>query len=477
MKRWLRRVGIGFGILALIVSLFYVEEDWRGARIWAKTKAEYEAQGFSFDPKALIPPPVPDEQNFAASEIWKKIAVAEKGSRKSSTHDSLIDAANLVSAWQGKYNHPPKFWRLGEKLDSVPVSLFAGAQDELDALYLASRLPYCQFKVDFKKDSIPLASPEYPSSAVIALLYEHSLAALASNQSHLALNDLLLNNKLASATADLPTIVSTVIGCGAVEYMTNAVAWQGLECHSWTEDQLVVLQKSLAETDLLKSLSRNLYSEVPLVALGFIDLLQNQRHYAHSLTFINDDDPWLSFLLMISPSGWFDMARSQVCRVYISEILPVVDLKARRIYTEKLNPVSAEANAFSRSHFLLDRLLGMSVTPVAITTVDIAKAQTYLDLARVACGLERYWLVNKKYPATLAELEPKFIDAIPHDICNGEPLHYRVEADGNYTLYSVGFNGTDDGGKVVLKKDSDGKETNQIDSKQGDWVWPRLKKE
>jgi hypothetical protein len=39
--------------------------------------------------------------------------------------------------------------------------------------------------------------------------------------------------------------------------------------------------------------------------------------------------------------------------------------------------------------------------------------------------------------------------------------------DGQFILYSVGWNETDDGGVVVLKKGR----TPSIDRKEGDWVW------
>ena len=93
--------------------------------------------------------------------------------------------------------------------------------------------------------------------------------------------------------------------------------------------------------------------------------------------------------------------------------------------------------------------------------------QSSLDLARVACALERYHIAHGQYPKTLDELAPQFIENIPHDIINGQPLHYRRMNDGQFILYSVGWNETDDGGVVIFKKDSAG----YVDMNQGDWVW------
>ena len=77
-----------------------------------------------------------------------------------------------------------------------------------------------------------------------------------------------------------------------------------------------------------------------------------------------------------------------------------------------------------------------------------ARTQTSVDLARVACALERYRLANGQFPETLDGLAPTFIDALPHDVINGQPLKYHRTPDGQFVLYSVGWNQTDDGGKV-----------------------------
>jgi len=95
----------------------------------------------------------------------------------------------------------------------------------------------------------------------------------------------------------------------------------------------------------------------------------------------------------------------------------------------------------------------------------IAAIQSSIDLARIACALERYRLAHGQYPETLDALAPQFIGKLPHDIINGQPLHYRRTDDGKFLLYSVGWNETDDGGQVAFKKDG------SEDREKGDWVW------
>ena len=62
-----------------------------------------------------------------------------------------------------------------------------------------------------------------------------------------------------------------------------------------------------------------------------------------------------------------------------------------------------------------------------------------------------------------------FVEKLPHDIINGQPLKYRRTEDRHYALYSVGWNETDEGGTVVPGKAE--KAAEQQAPLEGDWVW------
>jgi hypothetical protein len=96
--------------------------------------------------------------------------------------------------------------------------------------------------------------------------------------------------------------------------------------------------------------------------------------------------------------------------------------------------------------------------------------QNLANMARVAIALERYRLEQGSYPGSLNALAPAFIRALPHDIINGRPLHYYPTSDGQFVLYSVGWNERDDGGVVALTKKGG------VDINRGDWVWRYPKK-
>ena len=99
-------------------------------------------------------------------------------------------------------------------------------------------------------------------------------------------------------------------------------------------------------------------------------------------------------------------------------------------------------------------------------TSKVAFEQDTTGQAVIACGLERYRLANGSFPDALEKLVPAYLKAVPLDVVNGEAPHYRLNADGTYLLYSDGWDGKDDGGKLVLKPDKSG-----VDIMKSDWVW------
>jgi len=84
----------------------------------------------------------------------------------------------------------------------------------------------------------------------------------------------------------------------------------------------------------------------------------------------------------------------------------------------------------------------------AVATVSGESPQDRLELRRrfitVAAALARHHAVAGTYPSTLAELGP-LLPTVPLDPWSGKPLLYRAEG-GTYVLYSVGFDGVDNGG-------------------------------
>ena len=175
----------------------------------------------------------------------------------------------------------------------------------------------------------------------------------------------------------------------------------------------------------------------------------------------------MSFVRFV-PRGWLLQNAKFAVKTMHEQILPLVDATAHRVYRDRaaksstyIQTVSVSPYNFFVKHF-----------GVVFASARFAKMQTTLELAVLACGLERYRLETGSYPDQLERLVPKFASNIPHDIVTGEPLKYRRDGAG-YLVYSVGWNGRDDSGAFPKVEEHN---TGFIQNKgerheEGDWVW------
>jgi hypothetical protein len=74
-------------------------------------------------------------------------------------------------------------------------------------------------------------------------------------------------------------------------------------------------------------------------------------------------------------------------------------------------------------------------------------AQARLRCAAAALATERFRLVERRWPDDLGALVPRYLDAVPSDPFDGQPLRRRRWADG-LVIYSLGPDRIDDGGKL-----------------------------
>ena len=97
------------------------------------------------------------------------------------------------------------------------------------------------------------------------------------------------------------------------------------------------------------------------------------------------------------------------------------------------------------------------------------RIQTERSVVLCAIALKRFALRHGTSPASLEELVPEFLPAVPVDYMDGKPVRYRRQNDGSSILYSVGEDGMDDGGDASLQP----KTASERDLwKRKDFVWP-----
>jgi hypothetical protein len=73
--------------------------------------------------------------------------------------------------------------------------------------------------------------------------------------------------------------------------------------------------------------------------------------------------------------------------------------------------------------------------------------QTHLALIETALAVRMHRLALGRYPARLAEVDRRWLPAIPRDLW-GQPIAYRLR-NGQPVTYSLGPDGNDDGGRAI----------------------------
>jgi hypothetical protein len=109
------------------------------------------------------------------------------------------------------------------------------------------------------------------------------------------------------------------------------------------------------------------------------------------------------------------------------------------------------AEAAGKKLAIIEWLVPSLARPPAKEAECLASAR----LGLTAIALEQFRAAHdNRYPATLSELTPACLSAVPLDPFDGQPLRYRTKGSG-YTLYSIGPDLKDDGGERKTAKEGD----------------------
>jgi hypothetical protein len=470
-----------------LVVLFYVEEDWRGARAWAATKAKWEGRGVSFDLNTYLPPPVPDSQNLAALPIFK---IEPDPDPDPQMHGYLVPLAlqraftpnsgNVSFSGLGDWEHgkTTDMKKFRDLVAAQYAATFPGRAPAADALGqfaqlypFVSELREASATRPFFRIAQTYEFIDHPKESNFRLVTDQigvskcltwdAILALNAGKSDQALADIKINAQLVRGVMDQPTLVAGLVGIGMTAINLAAV-YDGLAAHAWSDAQLEEIERELARLDFLAAYPRDMRGECLLMLHAYGEMEGNRFR----ITAPNQGVPPVYFT-----SGWFDLLKTQMADFELTQI-GYFHLEERRVDAPGINRFMDDAqpqpgwNSFS----IWSILSGVAAGPIIAAAEKYSEMQVWVDEARIACALERYRLAHGAYPARLDALAPEFIDAVPHDVMNGEPYHYRLNADGTFLLYSVGWNQRDDGG-VEVKKDNGPSR----DYLQGDWPWPMPK--
>ena len=500
-----------------LVILFYAEEDFRGWYVWHEFKQQEEANGENFNHFSFAPAPIPDDQNFALTPIvassydW---LIDKNGKKLNPPKTNCVDRMSMTREgninwleWPTNYAYWAKgkttdleewqtYYRaVAAKTNEFPVTpmpqspaadvllALSKYDSDIEEIRKASALPYSRFPLDYNSDHpfeiilVHLA----PLKRCCQVLELRACAELENNQSDKALSDVKLMLRLIDSIHDEPFLISHLVRI-AMTSITLQPVWEGLVKHKWSDAQLAELGRALAPLNFLNDYGFTMRNERAGAILE-IDSMRRHRDYKrtemlfngiHSMTDENDPIAYSTpskiseilccpIGLYLMPDGWYFENELTVAEMHRQCFLPMVDTNLQ----VALPKIRNDANEYFKK---------LNLGPwntIALFSADLrssgrrfAYGQNSINMARVACALERYRLAHSEYPETLDALAPQFIAQIPHDVIGGKPLHCHRTDGGKFLFYSIGWNETDDGGQIGLK------ETGYADNTKGDWVWP-----
>lgn len=139
-------------------------------------------------------------------------------------------------------------------------------------------------------------------------------------------------------------------------------------------------------------------------------------------------------------SGWFDKNEAKSLALFD----PLIEA-GDRVEDALAAARNLEQQLDELSRFYL--LASISLPSLERSMELWARHDARLRCARAALAAERFRIDTGNWPESLDALVPDYLDAVPSDPFAGVPVRY-VQRDGGIIVYSVGENGTDDGGEL-----------------------------
>lgn len=255
-------------------------------------------------------------------------------------------------------------------------------------------------------------------------------------------------------------LVGTMIGI-AIDNLSLRVVWQGISEKRWDPSQLIEIDRLLGERNLPAAIQDEMRHERANGIRLYADNEQIFRANDYLAKMIGGPPlpKWKLLSRYFVPEGWADLAKAQYAQLIQDSAVDFFDRARRIVQPSVMIDVETELARIVSSKRPRDHYL-QTLLPNFIKSYVIAtRTQVRIDHARIAIAIERFYMRHGNLPGNFDELSPEFIEEVPRDPFGGKPYGYRVLSEGNYMIWSVGWNESDEDGLVSASRTD------------GDWVW------
>lgn len=499
-RRWFRRLLWTLITLITLWVLLAVVLNWTGQRRWLRLKAELDAAGETLDFLKLLPPPIPDAQNFAAIEPLNGIRLAPGDSPAAraarAKRDAIKKACEFlhddrlsdVLAYEAlRKAQPPDLVQIiavlrDQKQLQLPLNADAQAlrhalEQHLPMLSELAEAARTRSQAEFlprwdaaalPENLFALAMPHYSTTQDLArALRLHGLACLASGDPGAALSDVIVILRLAEGAFQEPFLIDHLVGL-AQQQTAAELTWVLLQKRALSAEMLQALQQGFQRLDIRASLLQATRGEMAAGAdIG--GLLERDPSRAVELFSMMPSDGtstsvWDGALMLSIPTGFFTHMKAGLVQAeWDCLVRPNRDqgLKTALIVPDPSEVWVKSRNLLLRPDHMLARVALPAVSQVKRSS---ALAENTRCQILIACALEQHFLQHGRYPSKLEDLSNTSTIAF-----DGTPMCYRTTTDGRYRLWHPGPDGLDDGG-VAGKPQKNGTSPRSQDY-LGDWTW------
>ena len=444
-----KRIWVSIGIFVLLFALAAQSLKWAARSEWENWKAKWEAKGEKFDIASVVPPKVPDDQNFAKSQFFAPLFDHDADSPK---FNEARDRFDIKTASSLRYA-----WRKGKHRDFV---VWESAFYESDLAKLADDLkrPHCRFNIRYE-DGFAAVLPHLSTMKNAATLFALSSAQrLSKGDTTGAWQDTLNGIRLGEQLRTEPFLISQLVRIAILE-INFQTFWEGQVNHQWSAEQLTAFQETFQSIDLLAGMESAIRAERNMINHWFTSVAQGGTQ--------TQGFDELNSSLDYFPAFFFYGNQYQINRILTEIILSGIDVSNHRLNVHQFKKMEEEILDLKSSFLPFRHAIALMMLPgLDKYALKVSQTQAALDQSAIVAALERYRLAEGSYPKKLAALRPKFIAKIPGDLFHEQGLVYRINEDNSFTLYSTGYNGTDDSGEFFIRGES-------IDFAKGDWPWPQ----
>jgi hypothetical protein len=280
------------------------------------------------------------------------------------------------------------------------------------------------------------------------------LAAVAAVETHNGRNGEALTNltailDLADAYDQEPGLVTFMIQ-NAIGSLGAAACWDALQSDRWTETQLATLQERWGRWNVSSRPAHGLEGDR---VLGFAIGNEYRKIGSKPTPTVAQGAP--KALRPFVETTWHGFGAPYDLAAYLEQTQDRIEAVRLLEAGAPWSKVKAALEACDLKHqprWTWQNEYLIPFTSTAIPRVDkaalfVAKMETLRQMVITAIAIERHIKRNGLPPKSLSELIPGLLQELPHDCFSGQPLCYRLSENGGYLLYSVGTNGSDDGGK------------------------------